>query len=93
MQFGDVLRGQTRGCVDRCKLRGFLAVNGSDISSRISGRAVGFVEELGPKSGEHFLHVARHLDGDGGAGGVECDLHTEILVAFRTNGDFVIVEL
>jgi hypothetical protein len=26
------------------------------------------------------------------AGGVECDVHAEILVAFRTNGDFVIVE-
>ncbi len=53
---------------------------------------MGFVKECGPKSSEHFLHVARHGYGDSGAGGVESDVHAEVLVAFEANGDFIVVE-
>jgi hypothetical protein len=47
------------GRVDGYELREFLAINGADIPSRSSGRAM--------KSSEHFLHVARHGYGDSGA--------------------------
>ncbi len=53
---------------------------------------MGFVEELGPESSEHFLHVARHGYGDSGAGGVESDVHAEVLIALGSNGDFIVVE-
>ena len=69
-----------------------MAIHGGNIPSRSSGRAMGFVKELGSKAGEHFLHVARHGYGDSGAGGVEDDVHAEVLVAVGANGNFIVVE-
>jgi hypothetical protein len=51
-----------------------------------------FVEVMGPKASEHFLHVAWHWNRDGGTGSVECDVHPEVLIAVGADRNFVIVK-
>ncbi len=70
-----------------------MAVDWSDVPPRRSGRAMSLVEELGPKTSKHLLHVARYGYGEGGAGGVECNVHPEVLVAVRADGDLVVIEV
>ena len=43
------------------------------------GGAMNFVEEMGPKTSKHLLHVTRHGYSDGGAGAVEC-IHSGMAV-------------
>ena len=46
---------------------------------------------LRTKAGEHFVHVVRHGDDDGGTRGVEGNVHPELLVAVWADSYLVVV--